>query len=136
MRITTKGRYALRAIINMALNNDNAPISIKKISNHENISPIFLEQIFTKLKKAGITESVRGASGGFRMAKPIEEISVLEILEAVEEGVTLAPCTKEGHNCERKDECILNRFWGDAETVIESHLGQQTIRNILDQYNG
>jgi len=134
MRITTKGRYALRAIINMALNDDNAPMSIKKISNNEGLSPIFLEQIFTKLKKAGITESVRGASGGFRIAKPIEDITVLDILEAVEEGVVLAPCSNSDHNCDRTDECILSQFWDDTEKVIQGHLSKQTIKTILDTY--
>ncbi len=135
MRITTKGRYALRAIVNMALNTENTPISIKKISESEELSPIFLEQIFTKLKKAGITESVRGASGGFRLAKPVEEISVLSILEAVEEGVLLAPCTSGDHICGRADECILGGFWDDTEQVIRNHLSSQTIKTIIEKYN-
>jgi len=135
MRITTKGRYAIRAIINMALNEDNSPISIKKISSSEELSPIFLEQIFTKLKKAGITRSVRGASGGFQLAKELDEITVLEVLEAVEEGVILAPCTNGEENCVRSEECMLNHFWGDTERVIRDHLTSQTIRTILDNYS-
>ena len=134
MRITTKGRYALRAIINMALSNDNTPISIKKISNSEDLSPIFLEQIFTKLKKAGITESVRGASGGFRLARSVEEITVLDILEAVEEGVILAPCTHDDHICGRTDDCILAHFWNDAEHHIRDYLAEQTIKGIMGHY--
>lgn len=134
MRITTKGRYAVRAIINMALQKDNTPISIKKISTSEDLSPIFLEQIFTKLKKAGITESVRGASGGFRLAMDISEISVLGILEAVEEGVVLAPCTNTPNACDRIDECVLALFWGDTEKEIQKHLKNQTIQSIITKY--
>ena len=134
MRITTKGRYAIRAIINMASNDENTPISIKKISESEDLSPIFLEQIFTKLKKAGITESVRGAAGGFRLAKPVDKISVLAILEAVEEGVLLAPCTNDDHICARTDDCILADFWDDTENVIRDYLEKQTIQSIIDKY--
>ncbi len=119
----------------MAVNEENKPISIKSISNSEDLSPIFLEQIFTKLKKAGIAESVRGASGGFRIARPLEEISVLDILEAVEEGVILAPCTGGGEGCcGRTAECAISNFWLDTEKHIREHLGNQTIRDIVDAY--
>lgn len=119
----------------MAVNEENKPISIKSISNSEDLSPIFLEQIFTKLKKAGIAESVRGASGGFRIARPLEEISVLDILEAVEEGVILAPCTggDEG-SCGRSADCAISSFWNDTENYIREHLAGQSIRDILDSY--
>ncbi|QEN09373.1 Rrf2 family transcriptional regulator [Oceanispirochaeta crateris] len=134
MRITTKGRYAIRAIINMALNAGNKPISIKSISNSEELSPIFLEQIFTKLKKAGIAESVRGASGGFRIARELNEITVLDVLEAVEEGVELAPCTTPEGTCGRSADCAISAFWSDTEEMIRDQLRNQTIQTILDKY--
>lgn len=134
MRITTKGRYAIRAIVNMASNKENKPISIKSISNSEELSPIFLEQIFTKLKKAGITESVRGASGGFRLAKELEQITVLDVLEAVEEGVVLAPCTSGDGSCERSVDCGLANFWYDTEQGIRDQLQKQSIQSIMDKY--
>ena len=92
MRVTTKGRYALRAMINLALNGGEKPLSIKKITEVEDLSPIFLEQIFTKLKKAKLIKSIRGAGGGFLLARPASDISVKDILEAVEEGILLTPC--------------------------------------------
>jgi len=134
MRITTKGRYAIRAIINMALNEDNKPISIKSISQSEDLSPIFLEQIFTKLKKAGITESVRGASGGFRLARGLDEISVLDVLESVEEGVELTPCTSQEGVCGRSADCAISGFWNDTEVYIREHLKDKTIQTIIDKY--
>jgi len=135
MRITTKGRYVVRAIINMGLKEDNKPISIKSISASEELSPIFLEQIFTKLKKAGIAESVRGASGGFRIAKSLDQITVLDVLEAVEEGVSLAPCTTEGDaQCGRSADCAISRFWNDTELQIMEILKASTIQDILDKY--
>jgi Rrf2 family transcriptional regulator, iron-sulfur cluster assembly transcription factor len=133
MRITTKGRYAIRAIVNIANNKENKPISIKSISNSEELSPIFLEQIFTKLKKAGITESVRGASGGFRIARELNQITVLDVLEAVEEGVVLAPCTG-GGTCDRSVECGLANFWYETEEGIRDQLRVLTIQSIMDKY--
>jgi len=83
MRITTKGRYALRAALALArLSRDGSPVSIKILSEKEGISPEFLEQIFFKLRKAGLILSVRGPGGGFYFARPLAEISLLEILEA------------------------------------------------------
>ncbi|MDC7234194.1 MAG: Rrf2 family transcriptional regulator [Spirochaetales bacterium] len=134
MRITTKGRYAIRAIVNMAASNENKPISIKSISNSEELSPIFLEQIFTKLKKAGITESVRGASGGFKLAKELDQITVLDVLEAVEEGVVLAPCTAGEGNCDRSVDCGLANFWYETEQGIRDQLQNKTVQSIMDQY--
>lgn len=133
MRITTKGRYAIRAIVNIANNDEKRPISIKSISNSEELSPIFLEQIFTKLKKAGITESVRGASGGFRIARELDQITILDVLEAVEEGVVLAPCTGDG-TCDRSVECGLANFWYETEEGIKDQLRKKTIQSIMDTY--
>ncbi len=118
----------------MALNEENKPISIKSISNSEELSPIFLEQIFTKLKKAGITESVRGASGGFWISRELNEISVLDVLEAVEEGVILAPCTSGDATCGRSADCAISAFWSDTEELIREQLRSQTIQTILDNY--
>ncbi|RKX80812.1 MAG: AsnC family transcriptional regulator, partial [Spirochaetes bacterium] len=92
MRVTTKGRYALRAMINLAVNGGEKPLSIKKITEVEDLSPIFLEQIFTKLKKYGLIKSIRGAGGGFLLARDASDISVKDILEAVEEGIRMTPC--------------------------------------------
>ncbi len=118
----------------MAKNDDNKPISIKSISDREDLSPIFLEQIFTKLKKAGITESIRGASGGFRLARELDQITILDVLEAVEEGVLLAPCTAGGENCERSVDCGLANFWYDTEQDIRKSLMDRTIQDILSNY--
>ena len=118
----------------MALNEDNKPISIKTISQSEDLSPIFLEQIFTKLKKAGITESVRGAAGGFRIARNLDEISVLDVLESVEEGVELTPCTSQDAVCGRSADCAISGFWNDTEVYIREHLKSQTIQTIIDKY--
>ena len=90
MRITTRGRYALRACIALAnTGNIDKPVSIRTLSEIENISPVFLEQIFFKLRKAGVISSVRGPGGGFKFTKSLEETSLKDIIEASEENVEL-----------------------------------------------
>ena len=93
MRITTKGRYALRAVLALAQSSiEGKPVSIKCISSQEGISAEFLEQIFFKLRKAGVIRSVRGPGGGFFFAKPLTEITLLDIIEASGEGIGISPC--------------------------------------------
>ncbi len=119
----------------MALRKENKPISIKAISQRENLSPIFLEQIFTKLKKAGIAESIRGTAGGFRLTRQPEQITILDILEAVEEGIQLTPCsTGKAESCTREDFCSVNRFWEDLEDEFKAFLASKDIRMIMEQY--
>ena len=106
MRITTKGRYGLRAVVNLAMSTHTRPVSISTIAGGENVSSEFLEQIFYKLKNAGVIRSVRGPGGGFVLARRPEEITVKDILEAVGEMGGLTPCTlKRRMLCDRPDPC-------------------------------
>jgi Rrf2 family iron-sulfur cluster assembly transcriptional regulator len=102
MRITTKGRYALRAALALAeMSKNGEMISISNLSDAEGISSVFLEQIFFKLKKAGIVKSVRGPGGGFSFARPPETISVLEVLYSDGEELEVLPCDRQAGDCER-----------------------------------
>lgn len=146
MRITTKGRYAIRAITNLALSDTDKPKPIKLIAQEEGISPEFLEQIFFRLKKTGIISSVRGPGGGFRIAKSHEEINVKDIFEAVGEGVDLTPCTCEPDSanelpknpnaytaagCNRKDICLVTDIWQQASQYIQDYFTQLTLAKIV-----
>jgi Rrf2 family iron-sulfur cluster assembly transcriptional regulator len=131
MRVTTKGRYALRAITNLALAGSDRPVPIKQIAGEEEISPEFLEQIFFKLKKAGIISSVRGPGGGFILEKDPAEVSVKDIFEAVGEGLEITPCTGED-DCDRKDVCIVHDVWKDASVHIVGYFENLTLRMIMD----
>lgn len=135
MRLTTKGRYGVRAIINLASAYANRPISIKKIAGEEGISPEFLEQIFFKLKKAGIINSVRGPGGGFVLNKKPNKISVKDILDAVGEGTNPTPCTdpEEQKRCPRMSECIVSATWGDFNEVINDYLAKLSIKDIIEK---
>ncbi len=135
MRITTKGRYALKAILFLAVNAQGSPISIKDIASAEKVSPEFLEQLFFKLKKAGIITSVRGPGGGFSLNRPLEEVTVKEIFDAVGEGLDLTPCTSCSDNvpvCTEADECLTYDVWKAAADQIQGYFSSLTLRMILE----
>ncbi|MBN2050661.1 MAG: Rrf2 family transcriptional regulator, partial [Spirochaetales bacterium] len=94
MRVTTKGRYGLRAILELANRGEDTPVSIKAIAEKENLSPEFLEQIFFRLRKAGLISSTRGPGGGFTISLPLEELTIRRIFDAVGEDLSLAPCLR------------------------------------------
>src|SRR5512137_1577486 len=96
MRLTTKGRYGVRAVVNLAAAVNNEPISISQIARKEELSPEFLEQIFFRLKKAGLIRSIRGPKGGFVLNHKPSDISVKTILDAVGEPLFPAPCAEHG----------------------------------------
>ena len=138
MRVTTKGRYALRAMINLAQNNEDKPLSIKKITEVEDLSPIFLEQIFTKLKKYGLIKSIRGAGGGFLLARDSKDISVKDILEAVEEGIRLTPCCSSdsipAEKCVKRNECRATNFWNSANDHVMKYFESYSLDRVIQEF--
>ncbi len=135
MRLTTKGRYGVRAVLNLAASYQNRPVSIKKISEEEDISPEFLEQIFFKLKKAGLIRSLRGPGGGFVLNRKASEITIKDILDAVGEGIFPAPCTdkKISSGCERERECTMAKTWKRFAKIIEDFLDNLTIQDVINE---
>ena len=134
MRITTKGRYGLRAVINLAMTYRNRPISINTIATEEKVSAEFLEQIFFKLKKEGLIRSVRGPGGGFVLNRKPSEISVQNILDAVGETNGLMPCTfRHKALCERTEACPAHEIWTGLQKAMENYLTGITLKDILEK---
>ena len=134
MRITTKGRYGLRAVINLAMSSHTRPTSIGSIAGEENVSSEFLEQIFYKLKKAGLIRSVRGPGGGFILDRKPQQISVKDILDAVGETGGLTPCTLRRRTlCERPDPCPAHEIWVGLQERISDYLRGVTLQDIIDK---
>lgn len=138
MRITTKGRYALKALANLAATSDGSPKPVHTIAEEEEISPEFLEQLFFRLKKAGILTSVRGPGGGFTIAKKYSDINLKEIFLAVDEGLDLTPCTvctglTDEEPCHRMDDCIVTSVWQDASDHILGYFESITLQSVLDE---
>ena len=132
MRITTKGRYALRATLALAeMSKNGENISINSLSEAEDISPVFLEQIFFKLRKAGIVKSVRGPGGGFSFALPLEAISVREIFFAAGEELDVLSCDRKTEDCKRESDCICHKLITSATDLINKYFGEVTLQMLL-----
>lgn len=133
MRVTTKGRYGLRAIINLAMTSHNRPVSISSIAKGEKVSSEFLEQIFFKLKKTGLIRSVRGPGGGFLLNRKPSDISVKDILDAVGETPGLTPCTLRRTLCDRLGPCPAREIWTGLQERVESYLSGISLRDICEK---
>ncbi len=135
MRLTTKGRYGVRAVLNLASSYQNRPVSIKKISEEEEISPEFLEQIFFKLKKANLIRSIRGPGGGFVLNRKASQISIKDILDAVGENIFPVPCTDKNTDskCKREEHCMMVNTWKAFAKLIEDFLSNLTIQDVIDE---
>jgi Rrf2 family iron-sulfur cluster assembly transcriptional regulator len=135
MRITTRGRYALRASLALAqIGKDGAPVSINTLSEEENISSVFLEQIFFRLRKAGIVSSVRGPGGGFCFAQPLDKLTLKEILDAAGEELNLSNCDKqETKECARTRGCLSHGVWAGVTELINKYFSDITLAAILEK---
>ena len=133
MRITLKGRYALRAVVALAeMGKNGEMVSINSLSEAEDISSIFLEQIFFKLKKANIVKSVRGPGGGFAFDRPLDSITVQEILDAAGEELSMKFCDKNVKDCERMSECISHKVFASVSDKIDEYLRSLTLKKIFE----
>lgn len=131
MRITTKGRYALRAMLRLAIEDNGKNVSIARLAETESISAEFLEQLFYKMKKESLIISTRGPGGGFRLNRGAHEITVKEILDAVDEGTSLTPCT----DCRTdRASCPSHGFWEGTIALLENHFSSVTLQDILNDF--
>jgi Rrf2 family iron-sulfur cluster assembly transcriptional regulator len=136
MRITTRGRYALRASLALAkLQKKEEPVSITSLAEEENISTAFLEQIFFKLRKAGIVASVRGPGGGFCFARPLDKVTVKQILDAAGEELNSVSCDKHDEDCTRIGECLSHAIWVNVTALVNDYFAGITLASILEKYS-
>ena len=133
MKLTSKGRYAVMAMADLAKNNVKEPTNLTEISLRQGISISFLEQLFLKLRKDNLVKSVRGPLGGYVLNKPPEEIKLLSIINAVDEKIKTVKCRKESKKgCNGKSiKCITHNLWDDLETHINKFFEDNTLDDIL-----
>lgn len=122
MKLTTKGRFAVTAMLDIALHDPKEYVPIAAIGERRHLSAAYLEQIFGKLRRAGLIEGVRGPSGGYRLSRPAGEISVAQILEAVDAGLGESSCDKERDCCDGQGECITFDLWNRLNEEIRRFL--------------
>jgi len=133
MKISTKGRYALRLMVDLALNNTGEPISLKDIAKRQGISDKYLEQIISVLNKAGYVKSVRGAQGGYNLKKSPEDCTVGMILRLTEGNLAPVACLEEEQiECDRYDDCVTVIVWKKLNEAISGVVDQITLADLVD----
>lgn len=140
MKLTTKTRYGVRALFDMAYHAGTLPVQVKDISRRQDISPRYLEQIFQVLKKAGILRSKRGPQGGYALVRSPAEITLLDIILATEGRISLLDCTQEGDGkkgecgpCARINHCPTQSIWAEAGQHLEAYFASVTLKDICDK---
>ncbi len=131
MKISTKGRYALRVMIDLAVNCNEQYITSKEIAKRQEISIKYLEQIIALLNKAGYLETARGNTGGYKLAKNPNEYRVGDILKATEGNFTIIDCLTEEGMCKRQEECKTYSFWKGLDEVINEYINSKTLEDLI-----
>lgn len=132
MKLTSKGRYAVTAMLDIALHSDMGPVSLADISERQAISLSYLEQLFSRLRKAGLVSSVRGPGGGYRLALSAEEIAVGMVIAAVDESIDATKCQGKS-DCQGGVRCLTHSIWSDLSIRISSFLNNITLGELMQE---
>ena len=134
MKISTKGRYALRLLLDIAQQGEGAVVSLKEISSRQDISVKYLEQIVLKLNRADFLKSIRGVQGGYMLTRPPKEDRIGDVLRAAEGSLAPIACLQsEINQCERCDQCDTLWFWEGMDRAISDYVDQYTLQDFLDR---
>lgn len=135
MKLSTKGRYGLRALIDLALYSEEEPVNIQSIAKRQNISESYLEQLVRKLRTAGLVTSVRGAGGGYQLARPASEISVGDVLRALEGNLDAVTCSggQEESGCGGADLCVTRYVWQRINESITQAVDTMWIDQLVEE---
>ena len=133
MKLSTKGRYGLRALIDLALYSENETVSIQSIARRQNISDSYLEQLMRKLRSAGLIVSVRGAQDGYKLARPANEISVGDVLRALEGSLEAVTCGGEDNSCQGADLCVTKFVWERINSSIRDTVDSIKLSQLVEE---
>ncbi|MDQ7075046.1 MAG: Fe-S cluster assembly transcriptional regulator IscR [Gammaproteobacteria bacterium] len=132
MRLTTKGRYAVTAMLDLALHGGEGPMTLADISSRQRISLSYLEQLFSKLRKNGLVLSTRGPGGGYSLSKPVHEIAIASIIEAVDEKVDATRCGGLA-NCHDQQRCLTHDLWMSLSEQIHGFLAGISLGDLIEK---
>jgi Rrf2 family transcriptional regulator, iron-sulfur cluster assembly transcription factor len=130
VKLTTKGRFAVDAVLDIAIYSNNSPVPLQDISKRQNISVSYLEQLFIKLRKYGLVKSYKGPGGGYKLAKSHDLINIADVIKAVEDDLDARSC----HgikNCRKNGECLAHNLWSDLTNYVFEYLDKITINDII-----
>lgn len=130
MRLTTKGRYAVTAMLDLAVHSADGPVSLADISRRQEISLSYLEQLFAKLRRDGLVCSVRGPGGGYKLNRDLEDVSVAQVIDAVDESLDATLCGGAG-DCQQGEVCLTHYLWVDLSAQIHSFLRGITLAQLV-----
>jgi Rrf2 family transcriptional regulator, iron-sulfur cluster assembly transcription factor len=132
MRLTTKGRFAVTAMLDLAMNATDGPVALAGISERQKISLSYLEQLFGKLRRRQVVESVRGPGGGYYLARPAAELSVADIVRAVEEPIDSTQCGGK-ENCHDNHRCMTHDLWEELNTTVYGFLAGVKLSHLVEK---
>lgn len=133
MKLTTKGRYAVTAMLDLALHTDQGPITLAEISERQEISLSYLEQLFSKLRKNGLVASARGPGGGYRLSRNAADICVVDVITAVDEKIDARRCEGAG-NCQGEKTCLTHELWCDLSNQIYKFLKGISLGDLVSNH--
>lgn len=134
MKLSTKGRYGVKAMVDLAINYGETPVSIKSIAKRQNISECYLEQLFSPLRKANLITSIRGAQGGYVLSKEPKDITVADIMKVVEGPIEISECI-DNSSCDNVDCCATRLLWEKIKNSIDDVMESITLQDIVDDSN-
>ena len=132
MRLTTKGRYAVTAMLDLAIHKGGGPTALADIASRQGISLSYLEQLFSRLRKRTLVSSVRGPGGGYNLARPAAEIFIAEVISAVDENVDTTRCGG-AHNCRENGPCLTHDLWQDLSDRIYDYLNRISLQDLVER---
>lgn len=132
MRLTTKGRYAVTAMLDLAIHSDAGPVSLAEISKRQEISLSYLEQLFSKLRKADLVASIRGPGGGYKLGRTLDTIYIAQIVDAVNESIDATNCGGKG-NCQQGEVCLTHHLWSDLSEQIHRFLSGISLAKLVSR---
>ncbi len=135
MKLTSKGRYAVTAILDLAMHGREGPVCLAEISDRQGISLSYLEQLFARLRKDQLVISVRGPKGGYKLGCEASDITVGDVINAVNESIDATKCSGQG-NCNGGERCLTHNLWEDLSERIAAFLNSITLQHLLDKYEG
>lgn len=133
MKLSTKSRYATRALLDLAIHNNEAPVLLRDIAQRQQISLLYLEQLVAPLKAGGLIRSVRGTKGGILLAKHAEDIRLSEVIHLLEGSTSLVDCVTDPSLCDRSEFCVTRDIWEELKMAIDGVLESTTLHNLAER---